>query len=93
MDEDRIELTWELTRGSEAAGHGELSTAECVALLDEFADVGVRSVGIGGGEPTLRADFWMLLERAASRRLAVAFRTNGIGVTPAAARQLATRFR
>jgi putative mycofactocin binding protein MftB len=44
----------------------ELSTDECKAVVDELQHMQVFYVNIGGGEPTVRPDFWELLDYAIS---------------------------
>jgi mycofactocin radical SAM maturase len=94
-------LTWELTYACNlACAHclsssgrrdpRELSTEECRALIDEFRHMQVFYVNIGGGEPTVRRDFWELLEYALARRVGVKFSTNGSRITEAAAARLAS---
>jgi mycofactocin radical SAM maturase len=46
-------------------------------------------VNIGGGEPTVRRDFWELLEYATAHDVGVKFSTNGSRITPERARLLA----
>ena len=46
-------------------------------------------VNIGGGEPTVRPDFWELLDYATAHQVGVKFSTNGIKLDAAAARRLA----
>ena len=49
----------------------ELTTAECKAVIDELQRMQVFYVNIGGGEPTVRRDFWelrRLRDRAPRRR-------------------------
>ena len=93
-------LTWELTYACNLAcvhclsssgrrDPGELSTAECKAVIDELHDLQVFYVNIGGGEPTVRSDFWELVDYATSRSVGVKFSTNGIRITADAARRLA----
>ncbi len=93
-------LTWELTYGCNlACAHclsssgrrdpRELSTSECEALIDELAELEVFYVNIGGGEPTIRRDFWHLVEYATVHRVGVKFSTNGTRITQAAAARLA----
>ena len=93
-------LTWELTyacnlscvhclSSSGRRDPGELSTAECRALIDEFERMQVFYVNIGGGEPTVRPDFWELVDYAAERHVGVKFSTNGSRITPEIARRLA----
>ena len=66
-------LTWELTYGCNLAcvhclsssgrrDPRELTTAELFGVVDELAAMQVFYVNIGGGEPTLRPDFWDLLD-------------------------------
>jgi mycofactocin radical SAM maturase len=93
-------LTWELTYGCNLAcihclsssGHRdprELTTAECEAIIDELQAMQVFYVNIGGGEPTLRRDFWHLLDYAVGHRVGVKFSTNGTRITADAGRRLA----
>ena len=67
----------------------ELSTAECKAVIDELERMQVFYVNIGGGEPTVRSDFWELVDYATAHRVGVKFSTNGIKITPEVARRLA----
>ncbi|GAB2684928.1 mycofactocin radical SAM maturase [Saccharopolyspora gloriosae] len=93
-------LTWELTYACNlscvhclsASGRRdprELSTAECKAVIDEFQRMQVFYVNIGGGEPTVRSDFWELVEYAVDHQVGVKFSTNGVRLTPERARWLA----
>ena len=93
-------LTWELTyacnlscvhclSSSGRRDPRELTTAECKALIDEFERMQVFYVNIGGGEPTVRPDFWELVDYAVAHRVGVKFSTNGIRITPEVARRLA----
>ncbi|WIY06658.1 mycofactocin radical SAM maturase [Amycolatopsis mongoliensis] len=93
-------LTWELTyacnlscvhclSSSGRRDPRELSTAECKALIDEFERMQVFYVNIGGGEPTVRPDFWELVDYATEHHVGVKFSTNGIKITPHVARRLA----
>ena len=94
-------LTWELTYACNlACAHclsssgrrdpRELTTAQCEAVVDELQRMQVFYVNIGGGEPTIRADFWHLLEYAVGRQVGVKFSTNGVRITPERARLLAS---
>jgi len=93
-------LTWELTyacnlscvhclSSSGRRDPGELSTAECEAVIDELERMQVFYVNIGGGEPTVRPDFWQLVDYATGHHVGVKFSTNGIKISPAIARRLA----
>jgi mycofactocin radical SAM maturase len=93
-------LTWELTYGCNLAcvhclsssgrrDPRELTTSELFGVVDELAAMQVFYVNIGGGEPTLRPDFWELLDYCVAKRVGVKFSTNGSRITPRAARRLA----
>ena len=93
-------LTWELTYACNLACRHclsssgrrdprELSTAECNAVIDELERMQVFYVNIGGGEPTVRPDFWDLVDYATGHRVGVKFSTNGVKITPEVARRLA----
>ncbi|GAA4057226.1 mycofactocin radical SAM maturase [Actinomadura miaoliensis] len=68
----------------------ELSTAEIEAVIDELERMRVFYVNVGGGEPTVRPDFWDLLDYAIDHRVGVKFSTNGVRLSPERARRLAT---
>jgi [mycofactocin precursor peptide]-tyrosine decarboxylase / 3-amino-5-[(4-hydroxyphenyl)methyl]-4,4-dimethylpyrrolidin-2-one synthase len=93
-------LTWELTYACNLAcvhclsssgrrDPRELTTAECKAVIDTLQRMQVFYVNIGGGEPTVRPDFWELVDYATAHRVGVKFSTNGIKIDPAVARRLA----
>ena len=93
-------LTWELTyacnlscvhclSSSGRRDPRELSTAECRAVIDELERMQVFYVNIGGGEPTVRSDFWDLVDYATAHHVGVKFSTNGVKISPAVARRLA----
>src|ERR1700689_175493 len=60
-----------------------------MAVIDELERMGVFYVNVGGGEPTVRPDFWELVDYAVAHRVGVKFSTNGIKITPAVAGRLA----
>ncbi|GAA1890363.1 mycofactocin radical SAM maturase [Lapillicoccus jejuensis] len=93
-------LTWELTYACNLAcvhclsssgrrDPHELSTAEAKALVEEFERMQIFYVNIGGGEPTVRPDFWELLDHAVEHHVGVKFSTNGFRITRERARRLA----
>ena len=93
-------LTWEITYGCNLAcvhclsssgrrDPRELSTAEAKAFVDELHDLQVFYVNIGGGEPTIRPDFYELIDYCVGRGVGVKFSTNGSTITPQRARRLA----
>jgi mycofactocin radical SAM maturase len=93
-------LTWELTYACNLACRhclsssgrrdpAELSTAEAKAVIDELERMQVFYVNIGGGEPTIRPDFWELVDYATAHHVGVKFSTNGVRITPEVADRLA----
>src|ERR1700678_1511301 len=93
-------LTWELTYACNLAcvhclsssgrrDPDELSTDECKTLIDEFERMQIFYVNIGGGEPTVRSDFWELVEYATEHHVGVKFSTNGSRITTEVAQRLA----
>ena len=93
-------LTWELTyacnlqcvhclSSSGRRDPRELTTEECEAVIDELQRMQVFYINIGGGEPTIRKDFWHLVDYAVSHGVGVKFSTNGSGIDAAVAKQLA----
>jgi mycofactocin radical SAM maturase len=93
-------LTWELTYACNLAcvhclsssgrrDPRELTTDECKAVIDELERMQVFYVNIGGGEPTVRADFFELVDYATAHHVGVKFSTNGVRITPAVAERLA----
>ncbi|MFI8694532.1 mycofactocin radical SAM maturase [Dietzia sp. KRD202] len=93
-------LTWELTYACNLAcvhclsssgrrDPRELSTEQCKAIIDELQKMQVFYVNIGGGEPTVRSDFWELVDYATSHQVGVKFSTNGVRIDEKVARRLA----
>ncbi len=93
-------LTWELTYACNLAcvhclsssgrrDPNELSTEQAKAVIDELQRMQVFYVNIGGGEPTVRPDFWELLDYAVAHDVGVKFSTNGVRITRERAAQLA----
>jgi mycofactocin radical SAM maturase len=93
-------LTWELTYACNLAcvhclsssgrrDPRELTTAECRSVVDELQKMQVFYVNIGGGEPTVRPDFWELLDYSIDHNVGVKFSTNGIKLDARRAEQLA----
>ncbi len=82
-----IYAVWEITLRCDLAcrhcgsraGHErpeELTTAECLDLVDQMADLGVKEVTLIGGEAYLRED-WLEIVRAIRRRGMAATTTSG----------------
>ena len=81
-------LTWEITyacnlscihclSASGLKDPRELNTAQALALVDTFREMGVFYINIGGGEPTIRKDFLEILRHSDSIGIGVKFSTNG----------------
>lgn len=93
-------LTWELTyacnlqcvhclSSSGRRDPRELTTAEAEAVIDELERMQVFYINIGGGEPTIRPDFWHLVEYAVDHGVGVKFSTNGSRIDTEVAEKLA----
>ena len=93
-------LTWELTyacnlscihclSSSGKRDPNELSTEQCKAVIDELERMQVFYVNIGGGEPTVRSDFWELVDYATAHHVGVKFSTNGVRIDKKGAARLA----
>ena len=93
-------LTWELTYACNLAcihclsssgrrDPRELNTEEARAVIDELARLQVFYVNIGGGEPTVRPDFFELIDHCVASGVGVKFSTNGSRIDAAAAKRLA----
>jgi mycofactocin radical SAM maturase len=93
-------LTWELTYACNLAclhclsssgrrDPRELSTDEAKAVIDELQRMQVFYVNIGGGEPTVRSDFWELVDYATAHQVGVKFSTNGVRIDAEVAARLA----
>jgi mycofactocin radical SAM maturase len=93
-------LTWELTYACNLAcvhclsssgrrDPDELTTDECKSVIDEFERMQIFYVNVGGGEPTVRSDFWELVDYATEHHVGVKFSTNGSRITDDVARRLA----
>ena len=92
-------LTWEITYGCNlscihclsASGlkdPRELTTSQALDLLDDFKEMGIFYINIGGGEPTIRRDFLEILRHADSIGIGVKFSTNGSFIDDGFAREL-----
>ncbi|MBV9089840.1 MAG: mycofactocin radical SAM maturase [Mycobacteriaceae bacterium] len=93
-------LTWELTYACNLAcvhclsssgkrDPRELTTRQCKDVIDELERMQVFYVNIGGGEPTVRPDFWELVDYATAHHVGVKFSTNGVRITSEIAERLA----
>ena len=96
-----IYVVWEITLacnlscihcGSRAglARERELDTAECLDLVDQLADLGVREVILIGGEVYLRRDHLQIIEHSTARGMETLMTTGGRGLTAARAAAMAS---
>jgi radical SAM protein with 4Fe4S-binding SPASM domain len=71
------------------AGHArpdELTTSECLDLVQQMADLGVLEVTLIGGEAYLREDWVEIVAALSQRGIGVSITTGGRGMTPERAR-------
>lgn len=50
---------------------GEPSLEQCIKTIGEFEKCGVRRVGITGGEPLIRSDFWQIIDELIKHNIAI----------------------
>jgi len=92
-----IYCVWELTLacdlacrhcGSRAgkARPDELTTEECLELVRQLAELGVKEVSLIGGEAYLRDDWIQVIEAITARGMLANLTTGGRGMTPERAR-------
>lgn len=99
MNYTPLTAVWEVTMGCNMrCGHcgssceeplpGELTTQEALSLVDQIAALGLRWITLSGGEPLIRADLPLLIERFVSRSVAVNIISNGWFIDEEMARTL-----
>lgn len=72
----------------QAAAENELTTAECLSLIDEMKTLGTEMIILTGGEPLLRRDIYDIAQYASSQGLWVVMGTNGVLVTDKVAQKM-----
>lgn len=72
-----------------APATGELSTEECLDILDQLAEEGVLNLTLSGGEILVRSDFFQIAEYARRKGFALILYSNGILIKPAVADRIA----
>lgn len=65
----------------------ELTTDECLDVVDQLADLRCELVTLSGGEPTLRPDWDRIARALADRGVLVNMVTNGVGIDRAMAQR------
>lgn len=66
----------------------ELTTAEILRVVDEFATAGVLDLGVSGDEPLLRRDLFDVIARVRAHGMTIGVGSNGTSITRANARRL-----
>lgn len=83
-----VNITWEVTyrcnlscihclSDSGPKRKGELTTKECLGVIDELSAMKVFQLNIGGGEPFMRPDFLDLMDYAHKKGMVTCISTNG----------------
>ena len=96
-----VNLTWEITlkcnlscchclSDAGIAHPDELTTEQCLDVLDELAALKVFQINIGGGEPFIRSDFFRILEYAERKGIVSCVSTNGTLLDRDVCKRLAT---
>ncbi len=94
-----VNVTWEVTfkcnlscihclSDSGKKREGELTTEECLRVIDAMSDMKVFQFNIGGGEPFMRPDFLDLMDYAHSKGMVTCISTNGTLIDEETARRL-----
>lgn len=50
---------------------GEISTETALSFVDQMADCGITKVDITGGEPFVREDFWVIIDKLISKNICI----------------------
>jgi mycofactocin biosynthetic radical S-adenosylmethionine protein MftC len=83
-----VNVTWEVTYAcnlscihcvsdSGRKKHGELTTEQCLQVIDTMAALKVFQFNIGGGEPFMRGDFLDVMDYAHDKGIVTCISTNG----------------
>jgi len=68
--------------------HGEMSTAECIGVLEQIAAAGTFFLTFSGGEIFLRPDLFEILSAARRLHFDISIKTNALLITPVRAVRL-----
>ncbi|WP_190275794.1 radical SAM/SPASM domain-containing protein [Thiorhodovibrio frisius] len=64
------------------AKYGELSTRQCLEIVDQFHAANVGRVALTGGEPLVRRDFWQIVDALIEKGIVLSqLYTNGVLLT------------
>lgn len=94
-----VNLTWEVTfacnlscvhcvSDSGRKRNGELTTEQCLRLIDTMSAMKVFQFNIGGGEPFMREDFLDLMDYAHEKGIVTCISTNGTLIDDEVAKRL-----
>ncbi|HIJ55574.1 MAG TPA: mycofactocin radical SAM maturase [Deltaproteobacteria bacterium] len=94
-----VNVTWEVTYACNLScihclsdggkkRRGELTTEECMQVIDTLSEMKVFQFNIGGGEPFMRSDFLDLIDYAHAREMVTCISTNGTLIDDDIARRL-----
>jgi MoaA/NifB/PqqE/SkfB family radical SAM enzyme len=94
-----VNVTWEVTfkcnlscvhclSDSGPKRQGELTTEECLRVIDDLSDLKVFQFNIGGGEPFMRPDFLDIMDYAHEKGMVTCISTNGTLIDEETARRL-----
>jgi Fe-coproporphyrin III synthase len=64
---------------------GDLTTEECLAVIDRFRELNVSRVILSGGEPLVHPAFKTIIRELVNAHMPVGIETNGMLITPAMA--------
>ncbi|SPF50517.1 putative mycofactocin radical SAM maturase MftC [Syntrophobacter sp. SbD1] len=94
-----VNVTWEVTfscnlscvhclSDSGQKRSGELTTEECIRVIDDLSAARIFQLNIGGGEPFTRLDFLDLMDYAHQKEIVTCISTNGTLIDEEVARRL-----
>lgn len=83
-----INITWDITNAcnlrcehcinaSGKADVNEMTTEQCLSVIDQLSEMGVYNIWIGGGEPLAKKDIDKILRHGKKRGLHIILATNG----------------
>lgn len=90
-------VSWEVTKtcnlscshcASQTMDGRELDTGEALELIEQLHELGVFILSFSGGEPLIRLDIFMLLERARELNIQIGLTTNGTLLDEATVKRL-----